>query len=263
MREKLKFFVLGALLGVLSTGFIASVILNPLSNQLVISTFWYQRANEKKALYYQGFNLAKNMIDRAVANYTGTKPLAVIVDIDETMLDNSPYQARIIKAGKNFEYKTWNQWVSEAKAKALPGAVEFTKYAKSKGVEVFYITNRHESTRAATLRNLKNDGFEYVDNEHLLLKTTTSDKTARRQKVLAKYNVICYLGDNMGDFDESMVDFKPQSSVKVDKNAALFGSKYIVMPNPMYGSWSRIKYPDDVKSDKQKAEYRIKLLNEK
>ncbi len=262
MGGKLKFFVLGALLGILSTGFIAGIVLNPLSNQLVVATYWYQKSNEKKALYYQSFNLAKAMIEKTISNYKDTKPLAVVVDIDETMLDNSPYEARLIKSGKTYEDRTWEQWVREAKAKALPGAVEFTKYAKSKGVEVFYITNRRENNRQATLKNLQEQGFEFADDNHLLMKTTTSDKTSRRQNVLAKYNVICYLGDNMGDFDQSLDDLVPGSSEKVDENSDLFGSKYILMPNPMYGHWVKIKYPVDIISDKQKAEYRAKLLNE-
>ncbi len=261
MRDKLKFLVLGVLIGVLSTGFIAGVILNPLSNQLVVATLWYQKSNEKKALYYQGFNMAKAMIDKTVATYKGTKPLAVVVDIDETMLDNSPYEARIIQAGKTYEHKTWEQWVKEAKAKALPGAVDFTKYAKSKGVEVFYITNRRDHNRTETLKNLQDQGFEFADNNHLLMMTTTGDKTARRQQVLAKYNIICYLGDNMSDFDQSLDDMEPGSKERVEQHSDLFGSKYIVMPNPMYGHWVKIKYPVDVVSDKQKAEYRAKLLN--
>ncbi len=259
MGKSTKIFLLGLLAGILATSFTV-IKLNPLVNQLVVSVFWYQHANEKKALYLQGFNMAKRAIDQTVANYKGSKPLAVIVDIDETVLDNSPYETFLIKTGQNFTHKTWDKWVQQARANPTPGAVEFTQYAKQKGVEVFYITNRREKNRQYTLVNLQNQGFAYADSSHLLMRTTTSDKTARRQIVQSKYHVICYIGDSMGDFDQKYEDDK--EGLLIYKDVDSFGTKYIVMPNPMYGHWIYLKYPKDIITDEQKAEYRIQLLED-
>ncbi len=262
MMKKIKNFALGFVLGIIATGF-AFLTINPLSNQLTDATLWFQRSDEQKALYLQGFNLAKQAIDDYLADYAGDRPVAVIVDIDETMLDNSPFQAMLIKEGKHYSRDLWNEWVRQARAQALPGAIEFTKYARQNNVEVFYISNRSEINIEHTLKNLKELGFEYADMQHLLLKTTTSDKTERRNKVLKKYNVICYLGDNLGDFDESLVrqsdEYDPNN---VFEDSDKFGFQYIVFPNPMYGQWSRFNYPASVTTDEDKALYKIQLLND-
>ncbi len=262
MMKQLKIFVLGLVTGILALGF-AVLTINPLSNQLVTAVMWYQLSDEKKALYLQGFNLARNAIDNYFQQGQGQKPPAVIVDIDETMLDNSPFEAMLAKTGQTFNHKLWNDWVKQERAKALPGAVEFTNYAQMKGVEVFYISNRREHNLEHTLNNLQRLGFSYADKEHLLLRTTTGDKTERRNKILEKYDVICYIGDNMGDFDQKYVPGSSSySDINLFNDSHLFGTKYIVMPNPMYGNWARVKYPENVKTDEQKALYNIQLLKD-
>ena len=168
-------------------------------NGKVYSAVWQQNAGEFRALCYQAYNQAKKKIDQAV-NMPHNKPYAIVTDIDETFLDNSPYAVTQAKLGNEFDPKSWLDWTSKGEAIAFPGAVEFYNYAASKGVAVFYITNRDEKDKPGTMKNLKALGFPFVDDAHVIVKTTTSDKESRRQSVAAGYEIILLLGDNLNDF---------------------------------------------------------------
>ena len=209
-----------------------------LNEQLVMSTLWMQASAEYKALSYQAFNLAKIQFDQYASQHKGSKKIAVIVDADETVIDNSGYQAWLI--GKDFGYssKTWGEWMDAAEAKAMPGATEFLNYVASKGGEVFYITNRKASGLEGTRKNLKDLGFPNVDDAHLMLNTSTSNKEPRRQEVAQNYDIALLMGDNLNDFS---TDFRTkslaESDTAVEKNKALFGTEFIMLPNPAYGDW--------------------------
>lgn len=227
---------------------------NP-NEHLVMSTLWYQRASECRALYYQAFNVAKLSLDQQLANSDNSKPKAVVVDIDETVLDNSPFETNSIRTGKSFTPALWDEWVNMAKAQATPGALEFLKYAESKGVETFYISNRSVSATAKTLENLQNLGFPYADEKHILLKEKTSIKTARRKIVSSTHDILIFAGDNIGDFDEFFEDRSTNYGFdKLDSQKELFGKKYIVLPNPMYGSWEKQVLKSDKKLSPQEKE---------
>jgi 5'-nucleotidase (lipoprotein e(P4) family) len=202
------------------------------------ASLWQQRAAEYKALCFQAYNLAKLRLDAALKLKKG-KPLAVITDIDETLLDNSPYDAQRAVASLDYDIKTWKQWTAKGIADTVPGAPAFFKYAASKGVTVFYITNRDEDERAGTTLNLKLYHLPYVDETHLLLKQGTSSKEARRQLVLKKYNVVLLCGDNLPDFD-ARYDNHPAETDRATTTQNLkaqFGDRYIVIPNPSYGDF--------------------------
>ena len=206
-------------------------------NGKVFSALWQQNAGEFRALCYQAYNIAQFRIDENLKN-PSTRPLAIITDIDETFLDNSPYAVTEAEKGKDYDPKTWMNWTAKAEAKAYPGSVNLFKYAASKNVEVFYITNRDENDRSGTLKNLKNLGFPFADETHLMLKSTTSDKEARRLEVLKNYEVILYMGDNLADFSK-VFNKKPQSERNelVDENSNQFGKRFIMLPNSGYGDW--------------------------
>lgn len=128
------------------------------NEKLLVATLFHQKAAECRALSYQAYNIARLILDNELRRMSLTKKLAVIVDVDETVLDNSPFQVKIILEKTQYpEY--WNEWCELAQAKALPGAVEFLNYAKSKGVEVFYITNRKENFKKKPLKILKQKVF--------------------------------------------------------------------------------------------------------
>lgn len=200
---------------------------------------WQQQSGEYKALSYQAFNLAKLRLEEILRTNKDSMPLAVITDVDETVLDNSPSAAHDILNGHTFTDSTWNPWVDLAKAKAMPGAVEFFNYAAQHGVQCFYITNRKEVQKAATMKNLQLQGFPQVDDMHVMAKQgSVGDKEPRRQEVARRYNVVLLLGDNLNDFDDLFFE-KPtaERNANVDKSQAFFGSKYIMLPNATYGDW--------------------------
>ena len=206
-------------------------------DHLIMSTLWYQRSSEMKAIYYQCFNWAKIRIDSEVAK-NDSKKLAVVVDIDETMLDNSPFETNCIQTGKGYSKETWSEWTSQINAKPLPGAVEFSKYAESNHVEIFYISNRGVAEFDVTLKNLQKENFAFADSSHLLLKTNTSSKKSRRNLIKENYEIILLIGDNMGDFSEIFEDRSDNFGFNlIEENKEFFGERFIVLPNPMYGGW--------------------------
>ena len=214
----------------------------PISNESMIpdgklfTALYQQHAAEYKALCMQAYNLAVIRLNQ----YTKTtdKPLAIITDIDETVLDNSAFAVHQGLMGKEYEPQAWFEWTSMAKADTVPGAPTFFKYAASKGIQVYYITNREEREREATLKNLSQFQLPNADVQHLLLKAGTSSKEARRQQVDKDYEIVMLLGDNLADFSD-LFDKKTtakRSSV-VAASSAEWGDRFIVLPNPNYGDW--------------------------
>ncbi len=224
------------------------------------AVLWQQTSGEYRALAFQAYNFAKLSLKEALWQQANGKPNCVIVDADETVLDNSAFQGHEIKKGVSFVPEDWAKWTSLAIADTVPGALAFLKFAASKKVETFYITNRDEAEYAGTLKNLQKFGFPNADEAHLLVKTTTSDKEPRRQKVLENYNVLLLCGDNLSDF--SNVFYREQKNTKEQVDAAqqLFGTKFIVLPNPMYGDWEKPLYKGDKLSEADKAKQRLERL---
>ncbi|MBC3766334.1 5'-nucleotidase, lipoprotein e(P4) family [Neptunicella marina] len=217
-----------------------------LNEQAVMANVWVQNSGEYRALSYQAFNLAHLSLDHYLATYTGDKKIAIVVDADETVVNNSAYNAWQIGKDQGYSGKTWQKWMKAEQATAMPGAKAFLNYVKSRGAEVFYITNRSEKGLQATASNLKALGYPFVDDVHMMLKTTTSDKEARRQKVLESYDIALFMGDNLSDFtNEFYQQGFEQAAHAVDKNKALFGTKYIMLPNPMYGDWEGKVYDEN------------------
>ncbi len=205
----------------------------------VWASVWQQRAAEYKALCFQAYNMAKLRLDEALKHKKPGKPLAVVTDIDETLLDNSPYDAQRAAANLDYDLATWKAWTAKGICDTVPGAPAFFKYAASKGVTVFYITNRDEDERAGTTKNLKLYNLPFVDDVHLLLKQGSSSKESRRQQVLKKYNIVLLCGDNLPDFD-AKYDNHPAEAARIAATQSLrerFGNKYIIIPNPAYGDF--------------------------
>jgi len=227
----------------------------------VWAALYQQRAAEYKALCFQAYNIAKQRIDEAVKKQSD-KPLAVVTDIDETLLDNSPYNAERAVRNLDFDSKTWKEWTAKAVADTVPGAPSFFKYAASKGVKVFYITNRDEDESTATLKNLQLYHLPDVDNEHLLLKQKASSKEDRRKQVLSKYNIVLLCGDNLPDFD-ALYDNQPSEENRIaatEKLRKKFGSQYIVIPNPSYGDFENALFKFNYKLTPAQKDSIIKSL---
>jgi len=214
------------------------------------AVLWQQTSGEWRALSYQTFALARMLLDRDLRmNRRLRKPRAVIVDLDETILDNSRNEGMLVKNRINFNQKDWTDWVNRAQATAVPGSVEFLRYAAAHGVTVFYITNRRDNQRAGTAENLKKLGFPKVNDQTLLVQTDPNNlsKESRRQAVGAKYRVVLLMGDDLNDFAKVFEDSKTVESriAAADHFKAQFGTRFIMLPNPMYGDWESAIYGYD------------------
>lgn len=230
------------------------------------AVLWMQTSGERAALSYQAFTLARMMLDRDLRTRSRMRR-AVIVDIDETILDNSRNQAWLIKNHQSFTDQNWLAWVNRAEATAIPGAVEFLNYATRRGVRVFYITNRKVAEKEGTATNLRKLGFPNVNDQTLLVRTDTksSSKELRRQSVRARYRVVLLMGDNLNDFSDVFENARTVSArlSVTDQNKAKFGARFIVLPNPMYGDWENAIYDYNFKlSDAEKDAKRKALLKD-
>lgn len=125
----------------------------------MLATNWYQTAGEVKALYIQGYNIAKERLVKHLKT-PSKKPYSIVLDLDETVIDNSPYSAENILQGRAYEPNTWNEWVNKMEAKAVPGAKEFLEFANKNKVEIYYISDRTEEQLDATIMNLEK--LEYL-----------------------------------------------------------------------------------------------------
>lgn len=205
------------------------------------ATVYQQSAAEYRALCYQAFNAARWSLD-AFEPKTN-KPKAIVTDIDETILDNSDYAAHQSALGKDYDTESWYQWTSQSNAMPIPGAAAFLQYASSKGVEIFYISNRDDREKQSTIVNLKKYNLPNSDEAHVLLRKESSGKEGRRQIVSQTHEIIMLMGDNLPDFSalydkKSMTDRNRQS----DLHASAFGQTFIVLPNPVYGDWEGSLY---------------------
>ncbi|MGB7070254.1 MAG: 5'-nucleotidase, lipoprotein e(P4) family [Pyrinomonadaceae bacterium] len=234
------------------------------------AVLYMQKAAEYRALSYQAFNLARLRLDtdfdmrhlRKLSKSERKRPRAIIVDIDETVLDNSPAQAHGIRNRIGFNLKDWYAWGEMRKAKAIPGAVGFVDYAVSKAVTVFYVSNRDEVQKQATIDNLKSVGFDGVSVENVLLRTSGSGKDPRRKMIAEKYRIVMLIGDNLDDFSDV---FEKRSVAdrfsEVDRSEAVWGKRFIVLPNAMYGTWENAIYEYERLTDEQKAKKRVEALD--
>lgn len=231
------------------------------------AVLYMQTAAEYRALCYQAFNWARRTLEddartmKKLPKAERRKPRAVVVDIDETMLDNSPAQAFGIRNNQPFSSKGWTEWVEMRKAKAIPGAVEFADYARSAGVRVIYVSNRDEIHKPATIDNLKTAGFPDVTDDVVLLRQKESTKEPRRRAIAERYRIVILMGDNLNDH----ADFFERKSVadrfaETDRVRDLWGNRFIVLPNAMYGDWENAVYEYQRLTEVQKAEKRAAAL---
>jgi acid phosphatase len=216
------------------------------------AVLWMQTAVEYRGAALGAYAHARTLLDaalndpaRSAAIEQQGQPLpvasAVVLDVDETVLDNSPYQAQQTQEGAGrFDPASWNRWARMATAEAVPGALEFLHYARSRGVKVVLITNRHGPTEeGATVENLRKLGFEITaDDIHCLEEQGwTRDKTARRALVAKQYRVLLLVGDDFGDFvSVSGATLEARRALLVQHQAFL-RDRWVVIPNPTYGSW--------------------------
>ena len=223
------------------------------------AVLWVQTTAEYRAVCETVYRAAAGRLDAALGSRdwdalapadranpaAGLKP-AVVLDIDETVLDNSPYQARLVRDGSSYNDLSWDAWVREQKARPVPGVVEFARAANARGVTLVYVSNRTMAQKDATLANLKAVGLP-VPNDSVYLgvdmqvegceQASRSAKTCRRQQVGRAYRVLMQVGDQLGDFAEPKDPGRAEHWSLFDRYHAWFGERWFMLPNPTYGSW--------------------------
>jgi acid phosphatase len=235
-------------------------------NDNLNAVLWMQSSAEYGAVCETIYRAATARLDAALADKdrdalvpeergnaaTGLPP-AVVMDVDETVLDNSPYQARLIANGKEYDDVSWDAWVAEKKAQPLPGVVAFAQAAAARGITVLYLSNRDEHLQAATIANLKAVGLPVKDDSVFLgLGTVVRDceqngteKNCRRRLAGQKYRVLMQFGDQLGDFVQVLANAPKDRGQLAGKYRDWFGDRWWMLPNPSYGSWEPAVFNND------------------
>ena len=251
-RRLLRTFVAGSATALLPTGpAVAEDVSREqgLTNSLLWAVAWKQTAAEYFALCHQAYNLARMRLDQALKNrQPGDKPLAVITDMDDTVLHASSYWGHLVEENIDFfDDAIWDEWIPKNLIVAVPGAVDFLQYCEAQSVEVFYVTSRNQGERTYefALTQLKFLEFPYADSEHLTVYRDTSDKTPARVKVSAAFELVLLLGDNLNDFrrDYYLKDVDERMAL-MERDRDDWGTKFILLPNPTDGHWVRAIFGD-------------------
>ena len=222
---------------------------------------WTQTSAEYRTLAETTWSAASRALERALADphwtaaleQTGDSaglPPAVIVDVDETVLDNSPFEAESLLAGRAFERESWLAWIASASAPAVPGALAFARRADALGVTIFYVTNRDVGEEDGTRRNLARLGFPiHEETDTVLLRgerpAYVSDKTSRRAEIARSHRILLLAGDDLNDFVTGALDRPDRRIAVAREHAGFWGERWFLLPNPDYGSWERALYEND------------------
>ena len=243
--------------------------------QSMLSVIYVQTSTEFAANNIQTFNNASKALDMALKDKTWTAALeqkdnfvskdpAIIIDVDETVLDNSSFQSRTILSGLSYP-NGWAKWVNESMATAVEGVYEFLHYANENDVKIFYVTNRLESFREPTIRNLKSLGLPFDDNLNSLIMRedeNVRDKTKRRKNIAENYRIVLLLGDQLTDFISTKEAYVFHSDRKklANKYSDMWGSKWFMITNPTYGRWELSIYDEMPKSEGEAIQKRKETL---
>ena len=219
------------------------------NNLLIAAVAWKQTAAEYRALYHQGYNIAHMLLEQAIKNRKlGDKPLAVVTDLDDTILLPLPYWGHLINNNRDFfNDPIWDEWIPKNQMIVAPGALDFIKFAADNGVEVFYVSSRDQGpqTQEFGLNHVRLAGLPFADNEHVTLLRETSNKQTRQDEIAQKFNVVLFLGDNLNDFSRKYYVKTVDERLKLmEDDRALYGTRYILFPNPTDGHWMRAIFGD-------------------
>ena len=254
---------------VVGTGLLGGVVGNSLAPKAEPSKYidgtvagvqWQLNSGEAMALQYQAYNTAEKQLESSVKDYTGNKKLAVVLDLDETVINNYGNTIENLISGTGYSKEKFTDWAKQEKATIIPGADDFLHKAEELGVEVYYVSNRYPEDLDATIENLKKLGLPSADKDHVLIKTDSSNKTSRVEEISKTHDIIMIVGDNLGDFPS---DFYKKSNKErqdiVGKEEDKFGAQYIILPNASYGDWDSATY--GYKYDKTDAEKKEDMIN--
>jgi 5'-nucleotidase (lipoprotein e(P4) family) len=208
-----------------------------LNNKLPNDVRWVKESNEYKALCHQIYSQALNEVNNKLHYNKSSLNIsdhnfAVVMDLDETVLDNSDYQVDMLNKNQTFSMESWSLWVKEEKASLVPGAFDYITFLRHNNIQIIFISNRMDERLQSTKSNMRKLGI-YADEDIYLLRENKQDKkTVRRNEIdksigrmstFDQFTIIQYLGDAMGDFKDNKFD--------------RFGMDQFIFPNPMYGKW--------------------------
>ena len=235
----------------------------------LIATLWLQTAAEYAALALQSYRQAQAQLAPALrepawsasleqrklprSDYAELPP-AVILDLDETVFDNSQVQGEFVAAG-GFDPQLWDAWVARAEADAVPGAREFAQAAQALGITLVYVTNRGCAPRPGddgrpcpqesdSIRNLERLGFVPPRPAEILLRGEqpgwNREKSQRRMELSRQYRILLMIGDDLGDFLPGVRGLPaPERRQQALAHKDFWGAGWFLLPNPVYGSWLR------------------------
>lgn len=256
---KLAAIGLAAALGSCASPRRSEALHTPLAHDALHAVAWMKTSQEYAWTCHQTFRAATAQIEPALADANWDAlppsdressperlPAAVIVDIDETVLDNSEFQARLVRERSGFDADRWAAWVSEARASAVPGAKSFLDALAVRNVRIFYVTNRGIALRDATIANLRGAGFPDVSTDTVLTRGHPVEncqeggaKYCRRRLVGRDYRVLMMLGDQVSDFAHA-----PDGQIG-ERGDDWIGRRWFVIPNPAYGGWESDLFGND------------------
>ena len=231
-----------------------------------VALAWKNTAAEYEALYYQGFNIARYHVDRYLANHPeSTKKLAIISDLDDTLLSPQAFWLEMMKQNSEFfDDPLWDRLIADYTLKATPGSLEFANYVKDNNIEIFYVSSRNQDDEAKTneyaIEQLKRLGFPYADAEHVKILMDSSNKEEIQAEIEKDYHVIVKLGDNLNDFNRSFYtkSISERKQITQDQKDK-FGTEYVLFPNPTDGHWVRAIFGD---SEPQKSDENLQKWRE-
>ena len=240
----------------------------------LMSVLYSQTSGEIKATFVQTYNTATELLDKAISDEDWDAVLesegkinrtpAIILDVDETVLDNTPFNARSIMSNTNYP-EGWDVWIYEEKATLIPGVRDFLVRAQNKGVRIFYVTNRRTVYEEATKNNIKKLGLPFDDDIDVLLTRGEngwgSSKASRRSYVSDDHRVIMMFGDNLNDFFDlpDKADYGTRKD-SVLKYGNMWGNKWFMLANPVYGHWEQSIYGFELLDEEAKTKAKLENI---
>jgi acid phosphatase len=243
------------------------------SHEMLNATLWQQTSAEYIGITNQVYRFARKSLDQALADTTWTAaleqtgdysllPPAVMLDIDETVLDNGPYEARIIKNLGRYSPSTFAEWCRDENAPSVPGVKSFLDYAVKQDVAVFYYSARREKLRDCTIRNMREIGLPLPEDSRLLLSNGTG-KSGYREMIARHYRILLLVGDNLEDFVAGSKSDPASRRELALRHAERWGRQWIVLPNAIYGHWDAAIYNFDYQMPReQQLQLKIRQLQE-
>jgi acid phosphatase len=243
------------------------------SHEDLHAVLWMQTAAEYRALATAIYARAVPVLDRALQDPVwtaaleqtgafGSLPPAVIIDLDETVLDNTAFQGQLVRDRQSYTESAWADWVRTRGARAVPGAQAFIRAAEERGVRVFFVSNRAAGEEESTIANLRALGVETAGDRLLSPgeQGWTTDKSLRRAFVAEHHRVLMLVGDDLGDF-VGVARLSPgDRAALVDRYADRWLERWVLLPNPSYGSWLRALTPG-LSTDRDVLEKKLTTIN--